>query len=147
MSHTDPKYIGPGYWASFHRRSFFADMTKDNPTYEKIVERREMVAKSIVQDVENFPCFNCREHAINYLKQYPITDSIFKRDKNALFNWTVDFHNFVNNRIGKPIVTIEQATLLWSDDGKGTCFKNCGQNEDHVSGEDTIKRYLLLLNG
>ena len=144
MNHTDPKYIGPGYWASFHRRSLFADMTKDNPSFEKIVERRETVAKSIVQDVENFPCFDCREHAISYLKSNPITDSIYLRDKNALFRWTVDFHNFVNNRIGKQILSIEQATLLWSDEGRGVCFHNCGQDTDYK--EDTLKRYILLLN-
>ena len=127
MSHTNPDYIGPGYWASFHRKARYAD-TKD---------KKEEVLRSIVQDIDKFPCNNCRTHAIKYLKDNPISETLNNNNKYSLFFWTVNFHNSVNKRLGKEIVEQSRAILMWSDEE--VCFeKKCG--DSYVSNEDEIKK-------
>lgn len=135
MNHTDPKYIGPGYWASFHRRSIYAD-TED---------KKDEIARSIIIDIQNFPCDKCRKHAIEYLKSHSITDAIKNKSKDSLFKWTVHFHNHVNKSLGKEIINIEQAYNMWSNEGKGICYKNCGEDDEVLSNNEQIKRYELFL--
>lgn len=135
MNHTDPKYIGPGYWASFHRRSIYAD-TED---------KKDSVARSIIIDIEKFPCDKCRKHAIEYLKKNSITDAIKSKAKDSLFKWTVHFHNNVNSKLGKDIISVEQAYNMWSDEGKGICYKDCGDDSETLTTEEQINRYKLFL--
>ena len=143
MKHTNPKYIGPGYWASFHRLSIVAESINDD---SKLEERRKTVAQTIIRNIETFPCDDCKNHALNYLSKHPISDCINSNTKFALFNWTVRFHNEVNLRINKPTISIEEATLMWSDEGSGMCFKDCGNDDKFVTKDEVFKKYLLLLD-
>lgn len=119
---SDPKYIGPGYWASFHIKSSQAD------TYEKKSE----TARSIAIDIVNFPCLNCRNHAKDYVRNNPLLPAVRdNKDKLSLFKWTVDFHNAVNLRLGKPMINWEKAEKLWS--GENVCVGDCGFEEESES--------------
>jgi len=57
------------------------------------------------------PCPGCSEHFSQVLKENPFPDS---EDGNVLFNWSVDVHNIVNERIGKPKVSFEDALAIWT---------------------------------
>jgi hypothetical protein len=48
----------------------------------------------------------CREHFHEYLKENPV-------DWEDFFLWTVDLHNAVNERIGKPTINVDDAAILW----------------------------------
>lgn len=54
------------------------------------------------------PCRACGAHCYEYIKSHPppIKGTVGTR---ALFNWTVDFHNSVNQRTGKRVITHEEA--------------------------------------
>ena len=121
MKNNDPKYIGPGYWASFHRKSFKAD------TLELKVE----VMKSIYKDIFYFPCNACREDSIRYVSNNPIDEVIDSGEDLSLFKWRVDFHNHVNNKLGKRQVSYEEAIDLWSD--KGVCLERSCDGSDSDS--------------
>lgn len=54
--------------------------------------------------VDNFPCENCRMHLKKYVLKNPITEN---------FEYTFKLHNSVNKRLGKPILTFQQAYSLY----------------------------------
>lgn len=50
----------------------------------------------------------CEKHLKCFLGDNPVDWSTF-------FEWTVDLHNAVNIRIGKPLIDVENARELWSN--------------------------------
>jgi hypothetical protein len=66
------------------------------------------------------PCENCKEHSTAYIESRlnELDDIVSTRDK--LFNFFVDFHNYVNKRYGKKIFTYEEARKLYTSDVKLT---------------------------
>jgi len=60
------------------------------------------------------PCKHCAEeycHSIESLansKEYDVYKSM------ELFRWSVDFHNQINKKLGKPEFMYEDALLLWA---------------------------------
>tara|TARA_R110001632_G_scaffold232694_1_gene374263 strand:- start:680 stop:1093 length:414 start_codon:yes stop_codon:yes gene_type:complete len=121
---SDPKYIGPGYWTAWHIKSLHADDKN----------KKSEVARSIVVDIIYFPCMNCRNHAKDYVRKNPLMEAIKKDDPLSLFIWTVNFHNFVNMRLGKTMINWQQAKKLWS--GENVCFENCGMDEEEKGEEE-----------
>ena len=107
---SNPKYIGPGFWASWHIR-----------TLNYIKKEEKMLNKKIIEwDIFNFPCMECRGHAVEYLAKNPI---IIDEDQYSLFKWTVDFHNTVNMRLGKEYIDFDDAKKMWS--GENICLQDC----------------------
>lgn len=120
---SNPVYIGPGYWASWHIKSLLTD-TK---------EKKSEVSRNIILDIENFPCNECREHAINHVKNNSLKPVILDSDPLSLFKWTVNFHNAVNLRLGKAMIDWRKAKEMWSKETL-VCLENCGE-EDIVDVE------------
>ena len=108
MNHTrlhNPKYVGPGIWFSIHIMAYNAKTQKE----------KEFVIKQIRIIQENFPCQECKSHFWDYLNNHPPEDTI-KKDSEALFLWTVNFHNAVNFRVGYKQLSFEEAKSLYSGD-------------------------------
>jgi hypothetical protein len=58
------------------------------------------------------PCAVCRNHFKVIWNQYPLTtDRLASRS--ALFAWTVEVHNLVNEDLGKPRMNLAQAERLY----------------------------------
>jgi hypothetical protein len=57
------------------------------------------------------PCPACASHFKELLMEFPFPAS---DDPIVLFEWSVNAHNRVNARIGKPILTMEQALSRWA---------------------------------
>ena len=114
---TDSKYLGPGYWASWHIKSFSADTKK----------KKGEIARCIAMDIKNFPCLKCREHAKVYVKSNPLIDAVNDSNILSLFKWTVDFHNEVNFRLDKKIISLPEAVHMWN--GENFCHVDCGDEE------------------
>ena len=64
------------------------------------------------------PCLKCKDHATSYIESnLEKLDKIVSSRKN-LFNFFVDFHNYVNKTYGKRIFTYEEATVLYNGNVK-----------------------------
>lgn len=57
--------------------------------------------------VHTLKCPKCIHHYMKFINESP-------PDFSDLFGWTVKLHNSVNERIGKSILTREEAYDIWS---------------------------------
>lgn len=82
---------------------------------------------------DNFFCpGECKPHFQAYLRQNPVPEN-----PNMWFPWIVEFHNSVNRRLGKPVVSLQQATEMFSNP---TVCSSCNT---HRTGTKTM----VLPNG
>ena len=88
-----PKSFGPYFWGAFHLACLAA---VDKEALKTFIETYQMI----------LPCFWCRLHFSQLLAEYPIPDT-------DQFKWSVDIHNMVNEKLGKPIVTLDEAYAHW----------------------------------
>jgi hypothetical protein len=62
--------------------------------------------KAISEFIEGYmyiiPCLSCRQHFEQVLAENPVPETDF-------FKWSVDVHNIVNRRLGKPEFSYEDA--------------------------------------
>lgn len=91
---------GPYFWATFHIASLTAGPLVDETDKATFIMFVEGFARVL-------PCPKCREHFADVLIANPI-------DYKNIFEWSVKVHNEVNLRLGKPIVTVEDALTHWS---------------------------------
>ena len=87
------KSFGPYFWGAFHLACLAA---VDLESVKTFINSYQMV----------LPCFWCRLHFSQVLAENPIPDT-------DLFKWSVDVHNIVNEKLGKPIVSYEEALEFW----------------------------------
>lgn len=57
------------------------------------------------------PCATCSQHLLSHYESHPIENAVATRD--SLFEWSVQIHNAVNEMLGKPIMTLEDAKARW----------------------------------
>jgi hypothetical protein len=90
-----PDKWGPYFWGVIHLGCLAGSMTSEFITmYPSVI-----------------PCGMCGQHFAELIQELPFPDS---RDPMILFEWSVNAHNKVNARIGKPIVTVERALAIWT---------------------------------
>lgn len=89
--------LSPGIWYTIHETALKAPSLSS-----MLIEHYSL----------NFFCDHCRQHMVKYIQQHPINHE-------NLFAWTVDFHNSVNKRLGKKLMTHEEALAVYS--GGGEC--------------------------
>lgn len=63
------------------------------------------------QFVDRIPCADCQAHTKAYSPAPPLRPKSL--DPNEFFEWGVKFHNSVNERKGKPILSMEEARRLY----------------------------------
>lgn len=56
-------------------------------------------------------CGNCKAHLEELLNILPVDYS----SKEGFFKWTVEIHNMVNKKLEKPIISLEEALLIWEN--------------------------------
>lgn len=132
---TDPAYFGPGIWYIFHSKSFRAN-------------NRQLQLETIayIRDIINIlPCPSCKQHAQKYLLEHPpeqYLDVMIDNMNIGIFLWCFLFHNAVNARIGKPIMSWDTAFDLYNitEEKKGMCSKAClmAEAEKTSGGSITI---------
>jgi len=119
---TDPAYIGPGIWDFIHRTAFNA----------KTVEEQKSFIKQMKTICDEFPCIKCRGHCQEYIKNHPMEEYIDvtvdmdnEKINIGIFVWTWKFHNAVNARLNKPIMTWDTAYNIYSHSESLVCSTNC----------------------
>lgn len=103
---SDPKVFGPAYWFTYHT------MAANYPVNPSPIYREKM--KGYILGIPyTLPCENCADHATAYIESIKTNlDSIISSRDN-LFNFFVDFHNYVNKRYGKPIMSYQDAKKMY----------------------------------
>ena len=120
-----PEYTGPGTWNVIHRTSFKAQVPS---LQQEFIKMMNLIC-------EGFPCKVCSGHCTEYIRNNPMkdyTNMIIEIDgKNinlGLFIWGWKFHNCVNKRINKPIMSWDTAYKLYSGEESEeslVCSKTC----------------------
>lgn len=123
--HTDPEYVGPGTWNTIHRLAYVA----------KTKEQQKCFAGTMNEICSGFPCFNCQYHCAEYIRNHPMSEYMNmlvevngEKLPLGLFLWSWKFHNAVNARLKKPIMTWDTAYNIYSDNNNLVCSKSCSEN-------------------
>lgn len=127
--HTDPKYTGPGTWNVIHRLAMQAQTTEKQQTF---IQEMTLIC-------HGFPCSVCQNHCRQYLISHPMEEyvnviiQIDGQPKNlGLFIWSWRFHNAVNTRLKKPLMSWETAYNLFSEKAALLCSDSCLNAEAHL---------------
>lgn len=133
-----PEIWGPALWSTLHTMTF---NYPQNPTdAEKQQYYQFFQALQYV-----LPCDSCRKHYGKGITQtYPIQPALKNRD--TLSRWLVMFHNVVNQRLGKPIVSYESVKHKY-ETLAGKCTSGCDLTEtsDCASSQVTQRQTNKLL--
>lgn len=93
-------------WADLHRWALTVPLGGENAS-------RAVLDAALVKFSQRVPCGECRQHWVADVAANPPDYS----DNLALFNWTVDRHNGVNARTGKPVLMYGEARNIWGPAG------------------------------
>ena len=107
---SDPNVWGPHVWAAVHLIALGAPTSFDSSTqagYRNFFANLPYV----------LPCKSCQEHLLDIMTQKGAMslDNAFVSGRDSLFLWTVNIHNSVNRRLGKPTMTVEDAMSKWNN--------------------------------
>lgn len=106
----DPKIWGPSFWDTFHT---IASTYDDNPN--KSIQE---ATKQFIQSIPIFlPCKECQDHAFAFIKKANLNSVV--SNKSAMFLFFFNFHNEVNKRLNKPVVSYKNAIKKYSFDHGG----------------------------
>ncbi len=112
-----------GIWFTMHLIAFNANNLNEKKQCMNIIK---LICNSL-------PCQTCRGHAKEYIKNNPMEEHVKNNDPLSLFIWTWTFHNTVNNRLGKNILSYEVAYHIYNNlkenqekpEKKSVCSKEC----------------------
>ena len=104
---ASPQVFGPPMWFTLHNA---AAHYPENPS----PLTRERMKQIIIGLPVLIPCQNCSEHATAHIEKfYDQLDQICS-SRDSLFKFFVDFHNYVNKRYNKPLMSYEKAYKLYT---------------------------------
>ena len=104
-STKSPQVFGPPTWAYLHISTVHLPENL-NPTIATHVRNTLVAVPAMV------PCDSCALHSGNFMLENKAKLESLKTGSD-FFNFTVDLHNFVNKRLGKPTITYSKARDLW----------------------------------
>lgn len=105
---SGPLCWGPLQWMSLHQ------MARGYPQ-KPSAEKQAAVRAYVIALIDLLPCSICAVH------WKAVAPTVNTESRNAFLRWTIDVHNKVNKRTGKPVLTYPEAldTIL------NTCKDNC----------------------
>ena len=116
------KTIGPNVWGP-HGWKFMHYVSLGYPQVP--TENDKINYKEFYSNLKNvLPCKTCAMNYERNLTELPIDNALHSRD--TLVKWVIDIHNKVNEELGKPIVSPEDALQLYMKEDKPVldyCFK------------------------
>jgi hypothetical protein len=125
---------GPSAWKFLHAVSF---SYPDNPSKEKRESARELFRSLRFM----LPCEECCSHYCAEFDKDPVDAHLESRKQ--LTMWLVNFHNKVNERLGKSKVSYEEAVALYDHE---TCeIETCGEEKETEPKFSYIPVILCLL--
>jgi hypothetical protein len=110
MTDIDPHIWGPQFWATYH---IYASRYPLNPT--PIVMD---AARAFIKIIPfTLPCSSCTDHAFRYIQNIQRGDPTFDTvvaTRATMEKFFFDFHNGVNYRQGKPMLSDDMARNRWT---------------------------------
>lgn len=114
----DPATWGPHVWKSIHAIAAHTDATNNATAFKAY-----MTALA-----DALPCSACQKHMKDYIATNPLPDT-------NCFEYTVEFHNAVNKRLGKPDFTPERAREDWA---------RCNSGCEPISESNPVVLYVII---
>jgi hypothetical protein len=106
---VDPKVWGPSIWNTIHHAAISADKSKNGSDFKKFIFAIGPL----------LPCFTCKEDFEAYLKSSAPQESHY-------FEWSVKAHNYVNKKLGKTQISMDDALKIWTFD---LCTDDCSKSK------------------
>lgn len=132
----DINKIGPGIWFKIHMDAVSANTQ----------ELKESFIININALCDGFKCKHCQPHFRKYIDDNPIEKYFDIKNKKGnhigIFQWTWEFHNAVNYRLGKYQPLLEEAYNYYTNNTVGACH-SCGQNKDIDIKTDTERSKII----
>lgn len=101
-----PEIFGPPLWFVLHNASVYYPENASPLHAERM--------KNIILGLPVLlPCETCKEHATNFIEENKHLLSDICKTKKSLFEFFVDFHNYVNERLQKPVLSYEEASKIY----------------------------------
>jgi hypothetical protein len=94
----NPRKFGPYFWGALHTACI--DPGVDVRALYELIQLYQYV----------LPCAKCRESFKETLQANPVP---MTTDRDLLFKWSVDIHNQINYKIGKPPMGLLEAMTFW----------------------------------
>lgn len=112
---TDPSVFGPAVWFTLHNGAAHLPNDLSPVSLSRIKLFIDAIPDMLVV------CESCSEHARNFIETHrQVINNI--TTGHEVFNFIVDFHNYVNERLNKGRMTYEQARKLYIN-GKAKVLK------------------------
>lgn len=92
-------------WAWLHTQAI------NHPAYPSELDRIAMFAR-FWSFIQTLPCSECRIHATEYAREYPPDFS----GSAGFQTWAWRFHNAVNLRLGKPLMSAEEYRRTYAEE-------------------------------
>jgi hypothetical protein len=103
----NPEVWGPAFWFSLHNGALRYPVNAA-PLW------RQRMKHFILGIPVMVPCEKCSDHATAYIEgNYQRIDNVVS-GREELFKFFWEFHNYVNKRLGKPIMTLRAAYTMYS---------------------------------
>ena len=64
-------------------------------------------------------CLHCKKEFLLYIRDNP------PENAEDLYEWLWKFHNIVNRRLGKKLVSLEESRAYYMDEDLGVCDEDC----------------------
>lgn len=96
---------GPVYWKFLH---LLAVTYPDKPSYKDKVG----MSQFLTYFPNLIPCETCRNHTVTFFRSNSQQINQALESKQELFYFFWMFHNSVNTRIGKPVISFQEAKIL-----------------------------------
>lgn len=103
----NPHVWGPGLWLFLHISSANYD-----PVSQEQIHRCMAFIKNLPYML---PCYNCSEHAKQFVKDREADLHTICQNRKSLFEFYVDFHNYVNNRQNKRLFSYQEAWNMYAN--------------------------------
>ena len=103
---NNPLTWGPPFWYTLHNGAYHYP-EHSSPLHS------ERMKNFIIGIPVMIPCATCKEHATAFIEKHrsQLNDICSSRD--SLFKFFVDFHNQVNKRYKKPVLSYEEAYSIY----------------------------------
>lgn len=109
----NPEVWGPAFWFSLHNGATKYPINA-TPTW------KERMKNFIIGIPVMVPCEKCSVHATAYIEKYYDELESIVSGRDTLFEFFCNFHNYVNKRLNKPEMNIEDAITMYSTPTKVT---------------------------
>lgn len=93
------------FWEFIHTITLFSTETYD-------IQELKHVINGLAHLI---PCKECKEHLMHFHEQHNVEEYLQRDRRLGLFEWTVDLHNSVNEKLGRPILPFRQALEIWAN--------------------------------